>query len=32
MKVEGATSEDIFDYFFDVGAGKFLSEQGKKFL
>jgi len=22
MKVEGATSEDVFDYLFDVGAGK----------
>ena len=31
MKVEGATSEDIFDFLFDVGAGKFLSEKGKKY-
>ena len=29
MKVEGAVSEDILDYLFDVGAGKFLSENGK---
>ena len=32
MKVEGAVSEDIFDYFFDVGAEKFLSAKGKKYL
>jgi len=32
MKVEGAVSEDIFDYLFDVGAGKFLSEKEKKYL
>ena len=32
MKVEAATSEDIFDYLFDAGAGKFLSEKGKKYL
>ena len=32
MKVEGAVSEDIFDYFFNVGAGKFLPEKGKKYL
>jgi len=32
MKVEEAMSEDIFDYLFDVGAGKFLSENGKKYL
>ena len=30
MKVEGATSEDVFDYLFDLGAEKFLSEKGKK--
>ena len=24
MKVEGAVSEDIFDYLFDVRAGKFF--------
>ena len=32
MKVDGATSEDIFDYLFDLGAEKFLSEKGKKYL
>ena len=32
MKVEGAVSEDIFDYLFDVGAEKFLSEKEKKYL
>jgi len=32
MMVEGAISEDIFDYLFDVGAGKFLSAKGKKYL
>ena len=32
MKVDGAESEDIFDYLFDIGAGKFLSEEGKKYL
>ena len=32
MKVEGAISEDIFDYLFDVGAEKLLSEKGKKYL
>jgi len=32
MKIEGAISEDIFDYLFDIGAGKFLSEKGKKYL
>ena len=30
MKVEGAVSEDIFDYLFDVGAEKFLSKKAKK--
>jgi len=29
MNVEGVISEDVFDYFFDVGTGKFLSEKGK---
>jgi len=29
MKIEGATSEDAFDYLFDVGARKFLSKKGK---
>ena len=32
IKVEGVVSEDIFDYLLDVGAGKFLSEKGKKYL
>jgi len=32
MKVEGATSEDVFDYLFDLGAEKFLSEKRKKYL
>ena len=32
MKVEGAVLEDIFDYLFDVGAGKFLPEKEKKYL
>jgi len=32
MKVEGVVSEDIFDYFFDVGVEKFLSEKEKKYL
>ena len=32
MKVEGATWEDVFDYLIDVGAEKFLSEKGKKYL
>jgi len=32
MKVEGATSEDVFDYLFHVGVGKFLSEKEKKYL
>jgi len=32
MKVDGAESEDIFDYLFDIGAGKFLSEEGNKYL
>jgi len=27
MKVEGLVSKDIFDYLFDVGDGKFLSEK-----
>jgi len=30
--VEGVELEDIFDYFFDIEAGKFLSEKGKKYL
>jgi len=32
MKVDGGESKDIFDYLFDVGAEKFLSEEGKKYL
>ena len=32
MKVEGVVSEDIFDYPFDVGVGKFLSAKAKKYL
>jgi len=32
MKVEGATSEEVFDHLFDLGAGKFLSETEKKYL
>ena len=32
MKVDGAVLEDIFDYLFDIGAEKFLSEKGKKYL
>jgi len=30
MKVDRATSEDVFDYLFDLGAGKFLSEKRKE--
>ena len=32
MKVEGAVSEDIFDYLLDVGAEKLLSVKEKKYL
>ena len=32
IKVEGATLEDVFDYLFDIGVGKFLLEKGKKYL
>jgi len=32
MNVDGATSEDIFDYLFDLGAENFLSEKEKKYL
>ena len=32
MKVDGAELEDIFDYLFDIGAEKFLSKEGKKYL
>jgi len=30
MKMVGAVSEDIFDYLFDVGAGKFLIRKRKE--
>jgi len=32
MNVEGATSENVFDYLFDIGAKKILSGKGKKYL
>jgi len=32
MKIDGATLEDVFDYLFDLEAGKFLSEKEKKYL
>ena len=32
MKIDGATSEDVFDYLFDLEAEKFVSEKGKKYL
>ena len=32
MKVDGANSEDVFDYLFDLGAEKFLSKKWKKYL
>ena len=32
MKMEEVTSEDFFDYLFDVGIGKFLSEKKKRYL
>ena len=32
MKVDGTTSEDAFDYLFDIRVEKFLSEKGKKYL
>jgi len=32
MKVEGATSEDVFYYLVDLGAEKFLSEKEQKYL
>ena len=28
----GTTSEDVFHYLFNLGAEKFLSEKGKKYL
>jgi len=30
IKVDGATSEDVFDYLFDMRAGKFLSKKRKE--
>ena len=30
--MDGVESEDIFDYLFNIGARKFLSEKGKKYL
>jgi len=32
MKAKGGVSKDVFDYLFDVGAGKFLLEKAKKYL
>ena len=32
MMVDGATSEDVFDFLFDLGTEKFLSEKEKKYL
>jgi len=32
MKIETATSQDVFDYLFDVKAIKFILEKGKKYL
>jgi len=32
MKVEWDTSEDVFDYLFDVWAWKFLLEKENKYL
>jgi len=32
MNIEEATSKDIFGDLFNVGARKFLSEKGKKYL
>ena len=32
MKVEGAISEEIFDYLFKVGAESYLLEKEKKYL
>jgi len=31
-KVDRATSKYTFDYFFDMGVEKFLSEKGKKYV
>ena len=32
MRVEGAVSEDIFDYLFDVWSEKFLSQKETNYL
>ena len=32
MKVEWVASKNVFDYLFDVGARKFFSEKGKKYI
>ena len=32
MKAEGATSKDVFDYLFDIGVGRLLSEKDKRYL
>ena len=32
MKVDRVTSEDVFDYLFDLRTEKFLSEKAKKYL
>ena len=32
MKMDGAESENVFDYLFDVGAEKFLSKNRKKYF
>ena len=32
IKKEGITSEDVFDYLFDLGGRKLLLEKGKKYL
>ena len=31
-KIEGATPEDVLDYLFEVGAAKFFSKKGRKYL
>ena len=32
MKIDGATSKDVFEYFFDIRVGRFLSEKEKRYL
>jgi len=32
INVDGATSKDVFDYLFNLGAEKFLSKKGRKYL